>query len=100
MVKRFRDRVWFRVNFAQNVTILQKWIIRVTSGRVRVVSGSGFSRVAVVPSSCCATSLFLALLLSLKNIEIQEACARIANLLEELRKEAVERGWNLDVNLW
>lgn len=37
--------------------------------------------------------------LSLKNIEIQEACARIANLLEELRKEAVERGWNLDVNL-
>lgn len=29
--------------------------------------------------------------LSLKNIEIQEACARIANLLEELRKEAVER---------
>ncbi|XP_074312237.1 pre-mRNA-splicing factor SPF27 homolog [Silene latifolia] len=37
--------------------------------------------------------------LCLKNIEIQEAAAKIENHLEELRKEGVERGWNLDVNM-
>ncbi|KAL2934164.1 Pre-mRNA-splicing factor SPF27-like protein [Bienertia sinuspersici] len=37
--------------------------------------------------------------LALKNIEIQEACANVENVLEELRKEAVERGWNLDVSM-
>lgn len=37
--------------------------------------------------------------LCLKNIEIQEGCAKIDNHLEELRREAVERGWNLDVNM-
>ncbi|KAH9619121.1 hypothetical protein KSS87_003104 [Heliosperma pusillum] len=37
--------------------------------------------------------------LCLKNIEIQEATAKTDNELEELRKEAVERGWNLDVNM-
>ncbi|KAL9236073.1 hypothetical protein vseg_010780 [Gypsophila vaccaria] len=36
--------------------------------------------------------------LCLKNIEIQEASAKIEKHLEELRREAVERGWNLDVN--
>uniref|UniRef100_A0A803MIK5 Uncharacterized protein n=1 Tax=Chenopodium quinoa TaxID=63459 RepID=A0A803MIK5_CHEQI len=37
--------------------------------------------------------------LCLKNIEIQEACVKIESHLEELRKEAAERGWNLDVNM-
>ncbi|XP_021727162.1 pre-mRNA-splicing factor SPF27 homolog isoform X2 [Chenopodium quinoa] len=37
--------------------------------------------------------------LCLKNIEIQEACVKIESHLEELRKEAAERGWNLDVNI-
>ncbi|GAB4854777.1 Pre-mRNA-splicing factor SPF27 [Ancistrocladus abbreviatus] len=36
--------------------------------------------------------------LCLKNIEIQEACAKIENHLEELRREAAERGWNLEVS--
>ncbi|CAK9137699.1 unnamed protein product [Ilex paraguariensis] len=34
-----------------------------------------------------------------KNIEIEAACATIANYIEELNKEATERGWNLDVNM-
>ncbi|KAF3965920.1 hypothetical protein ACB098_04G071900 [Castanea mollissima] len=34
-----------------------------------------------------------------KNIEIQAACTEIENHLEELRKEASERGWNLEGNL-
>lgn len=33
--------------------------------------------------------------LSLKNIEIQAACAKIENYIDEFRKEAVERGWDL-----
>ncbi|GAB2213047.1 hypothetical protein Droror1_Dr00021062 [Drosera rotundifolia] len=37
--------------------------------------------------------------LCLKNINIQEACGKIESYLEELRREAAERGWNLDVNL-
>ncbi|KAK9668825.1 hypothetical protein RND81_13G089300 [Saponaria officinalis] len=37
--------------------------------------------------------------LCLKNIEIQEASAKIEKHLEDLKKEAVERGWNLDVNM-
>lgn len=36
--------------------------------------------------------------LCLKNIDIQEACAKIDNHLQELRREAAERGWNVDVN--
>ncbi|XP_054821870.1 pre-mRNA-splicing factor SPF27 homolog [Prosopis cineraria] len=31
-----------------------------------------------------------------KNIDIQAACASIENHIEELRREAAERGWNLD----
>jgi len=34
-----------------------------------------------------------------KNIEIQAACTEIENHLEELRKEASERGWNLEADL-
>ncbi|XP_050378654.1 pre-mRNA-splicing factor SPF27 homolog [Argentina anserina] len=33
--------------------------------------------------------------LSLKNIEIQAACAKIENYIDELKKEAAERGWDL-----
>ncbi|GKV05118.1 hypothetical protein SLEP1_g17159 [Rubroshorea leprosula] len=34
-----------------------------------------------------------------KNIEIQAACAQIEGHLDELRKEAAERGWNLEAEL-
>lgn len=34
-----------------------------------------------------------------KNIQIQTACAQIEGQLEELRKEAAERGWNLEAEL-
>ncbi|KAL6319577.1 hypothetical protein AAG906_014253 [Vitis piasezkii] len=34
-----------------------------------------------------------------KNIEIRTACAKIENNIEELRREAAERGWNLDANI-
>ncbi|XVF86193.1 hypothetical protein PTKIN_Ptkin18bG0020800 [Pterospermum kingtungense] len=34
-----------------------------------------------------------------KNIEILSACSYIENHIEELKREAVERGWNLEVNL-
>ncbi|XP_022721334.1 pre-mRNA-splicing factor SPF27 homolog [Durio zibethinus] len=34
-----------------------------------------------------------------KNIEIHSACAYIENHIEELRREAAERGWNLEANL-
>ncbi|KAB1212328.1 hypothetical protein CJ030_MR5G025096 [Morella rubra] len=34
-----------------------------------------------------------------KNIEIQAACTKIENHIEELRIEASERGWNLDTDL-
>ncbi|KAJ0048505.1 hypothetical protein Pint_16978 [Pistacia integerrima] len=34
-----------------------------------------------------------------KNIEIQAACAKIESQIEELRQEAAERGWNLDVDM-
>lgn len=37
--------------------------------------------------------------LCLKNIEIEEACAKINNHIEELRKEAAERGWDLDASM-
>ncbi|GAB2270326.1 Pre-mRNA-splicing factor SPF27 [Dionaea muscipula] len=37
--------------------------------------------------------------LCLKNIEIQDACAKIENNLAELKREAAERGWNTEVNL-
>ncbi|CAO2818132.1 unnamed protein product [Amaranthus hypochondriacus] len=37
--------------------------------------------------------------LCLKNIEIQEACAKIESQLEEYRNEAVERGWKLDISM-
>ncbi|KAL6009700.1 hypothetical protein ACLOJK_000129 [Asimina triloba] len=33
-----------------------------------------------------------------KNIEIQGACAKIENHIEELKSEATERGLNLDSN--
>lgn len=33
-----------------------------------------------------------------KNIEIQAACASIENHIEDLRREALDRGWNLDIN--
>ncbi|CAN6584849.1 unnamed protein product [Malus baccata var. baccata] len=33
-----------------------------------------------------------------KNIEIQSACVKLENHLEELRREAAERGWTLDAN--
>ncbi|KAL7223316.1 hypothetical protein ACSBR1_024888 [Camellia fascicularis] len=33
-----------------------------------------------------------------KNIEIQTACAKIENHIEEMKREASERGWNLDAN--
>eukprot|EP00262_Sarcandra_glabra_P011043 TRINITY_DN26742_c0_g1_i1.p1 TRINITY_DN26742_c0_g1~~TRINITY_DN26742_c0_g1_i1.p1 ORF type:complete len:253 (-),score=48.29 TRINITY_DN26742_c0_g1_i1:234-992(-) len=34
-----------------------------------------------------------------KNIEIQAACAKIENHIEELRREALERGWNLEADV-
>lgn len=34
-----------------------------------------------------------------KNIEIQDACARIENQIDGMKREAAERGWNLDVNM-
>lgn len=34
-----------------------------------------------------------------KNIEIQAACAKIESHIEELRKEAAESGWNLDIDM-
>lgn len=34
-----------------------------------------------------------------KNVEIQAACCKIENQIGELRKEASERGWNLESNL-
>ncbi|KAK6921241.1 Pre-mRNA-splicing factor SPF27 [Dillenia turbinata] len=34
-----------------------------------------------------------------KNIEIQAACASIENHIEEMRKEAEERGWNLETTM-
>ncbi|XWS20668.1 hypothetical protein CRYUN_Cryun31cG0122700 [Craigia yunnanensis] len=34
-----------------------------------------------------------------KNIEIHSACAHIENHIEELRREAADRGWNLEANL-
>ncbi|KDO62863.1 pre-mRNA-splicing factor SPF27 homolog isoform X2 [Citrus sinensis] len=34
-----------------------------------------------------------------KNIEIQAACANIESHIEELRKEAAESGWNLDIDM-
>ncbi|KAK6285073.1 hypothetical protein POUND7_004025 [Theobroma cacao] len=37
--------------------------------------------------------------LCLKNIEIHSACAHIENHIEELRREAAGRGWNLEANL-
>lgn len=33
-----------------------------------------------------------------KNIEIEATCAKIESYIEELKAEATERGWNLDVN--
>ncbi|WCJ42043.1 hypothetical protein M5689_022871 [Euphorbia peplus] len=37
--------------------------------------------------------------LSLKNIEIQAACIKLEMEIEELKKEAAERGWNLEANV-
>ncbi|GMH31607.1 hypothetical protein Nepgr_033451 [Nepenthes gracilis] len=37
--------------------------------------------------------------LCLKNIEIQEACVKIESNIDELRREASERGWNLEVDM-
>lgn len=37
--------------------------------------------------------------LCLKNIEIEAACALIENDIHELKKEAAERGWNLEANV-
>ncbi|KDP37908.1 hypothetical protein JCGZ_05347 [Jatropha curcas] len=34
-----------------------------------------------------------------KNIEIQAACTKIEMQIEELKKEAAERGWNLEANI-
>ncbi|KAL5748821.1 hypothetical protein ACOSP7_025867 [Xanthoceras sorbifolium] len=34
-----------------------------------------------------------------KNIEIQAACAKLESHIEELKKEAAERGWNLEVDV-
>ncbi|KAE8124851.1 hypothetical protein FH972_019698 [Carpinus fangiana] len=34
-----------------------------------------------------------------KNLEIQTACSKIENQIEELKKEASERGWNLEVDI-
>ncbi|KAA8541316.1 hypothetical protein F0562_025279 [Nyssa sinensis] len=34
-----------------------------------------------------------------KNLEIQAACAKIENHIEELKRESKERGWNLEANL-
>lgn len=34
-----------------------------------------------------------------KNIEIEAACAKIGSHIEELKKEATERGWNLGTNM-
>lgn len=34
-----------------------------------------------------------------KNIEIQAACVNIKNHIEEVKRDAAERGWNLDTNL-
>ncbi|XP_057950620.1 pre-mRNA-splicing factor SPF27 homolog [Malania oleifera] len=33
-----------------------------------------------------------------KNIEIQAACAKIENQIEELRRESTQKDWNLDAN--
>lgn len=35
----------------------------------------------------------------MKNIEIEEACAKINNHIEELRKEAAERRWDLNASM-
>ncbi|GAV71442.1 BCAS2 domain-containing protein [Cephalotus follicularis] len=37
--------------------------------------------------------------LCLKNIEIQTACANLESYIEEMRREAAERGWNLETNV-
>ncbi|XP_050214579.1 pre-mRNA-splicing factor SPF27 homolog [Mercurialis annua] len=37
--------------------------------------------------------------LCLKNIEIQAACSKIELQMEELKKEAIERGWDLEANI-
>ncbi|MBA0839377.1 hypothetical protein Goarm_005109 [Gossypium armourianum] len=37
--------------------------------------------------------------LCLKNIEIHAACCHIEKHIAELRREAAERGWNLEANL-
>ncbi|PPD86649.1 hypothetical protein GOBAR_DD16418 [Gossypium barbadense] len=37
--------------------------------------------------------------LCLKNIEIHAACSHIEKHIAELRREAAERGWNLEANL-
>ncbi|KAI3758250.1 hypothetical protein L6452_05804 [Arctium lappa] len=34
-----------------------------------------------------------------KNIAIEAACVKVESYLEELKAEATERGWNLDVNM-
>ncbi|XP_059454286.1 pre-mRNA-splicing factor SPF27 homolog [Corylus avellana] len=34
-----------------------------------------------------------------KNLEIQTACSKIENQIEELKKEASERGWNLEADI-
>ncbi|XP_076890656.1 pre-mRNA-splicing factor SPF27 homolog [Bidens hawaiensis] len=34
-----------------------------------------------------------------KNISIQAACVQLANHLEQLKVEAAERGWNLDIDM-
>ncbi|KAF9592384.1 hypothetical protein IFM89_014554 [Coptis chinensis] len=34
-----------------------------------------------------------------KNIDIQAACANIENHIEDLRREAADRGWNLEANM-
>ncbi|KAM3268769.1 pre-mRNA-splicing factor SPF27 [Capsicum chacoense] len=37
--------------------------------------------------------------LCLKNIEIQSACGELEDQIEHLKKEAQERGWNLEANV-
>ncbi|XAR63941.1 hypothetical protein NMG60_11024107 [Bertholletia excelsa] len=37
--------------------------------------------------------------LCMKNIEIQDACAKIENHIEEMKREAAEKGWNLEANI-
>ncbi|CAI9754557.1 unnamed protein product [Fraxinus pennsylvanica] len=37
--------------------------------------------------------------LCFKNIEIQAACAEVQAHIEELKREATERGWNLEANI-